>query len=147
MIFTRVSMRRFAPIVILCIKKKILFVLSKVGYLPKELDLEKMNEAANYLIGRQDFTSLSKLHTDVKTNMCDVSVARWIRMDDSSLYFEISADRFLRNMVRATVGTLIDVGLGKFSPKDVVAILAAKDRQAASISVPAHGLFLWEVKY
>ena len=123
------------------------FRFEQSWYLPKELDLEKMNDAANYLLGRQDFTSLSKLHTDVKTNMCDVSVARWVRMDDSSLYFEISADRFLRNMVRATVGTLIDVGLGKFSPKDVVAILAAKDRQAASISVPAHGLFLWEVNY
>ncbi len=116
-------------------------------YVPKKLDVAAMNEAATFLLGKQDFTSLSKLHTDVKTNICEVSVARWVEMDQDALYFEIAADRFLRNMVRATVGTLVDVGLGKIPPSEIPTILAAKDRQAASVSVPAQGLFLWEVKY
>ncbi|MDB0037755.1 tRNA pseudouridine(38-40) synthase TruA [bacterium] len=116
-------------------------------YMHKPLDLKKMNEAATLLLGRQDFTSLSKLHTDAKTNLCDVRVAQWIEVDENSMYFEITADRFLRNMVRATVGTLIDVGLGKLEPNDIPTILAAMDRQAASISVPAHGLFLWKIEY
>lgn len=116
-------------------------------YMNQELDLSKMNEAAKYLLGKQDFTSLSKLHTDVKTNICDVRVAEWIQEDEHSIYFEIQADRFLRNMVRATVGTLIDVGLGKLKPEDIPTILKAMDRQAASTSVPAHGLFLWKIEY
>ncbi len=116
-------------------------------YVNRELDVTKMNEAAQLLIGRKDFTSLSKLHTDVKTNMCDVRHAKWIQEEDGTLYFEISADRFLRNMVRATVGTLVDVGLGKLKPEDIPTILAAMDRQAASTSVPAHGLFLWKIEY
>ena len=116
-------------------------------YMNQKLDLDKMNEAAKHLLGRQDFTSLSKLHTDAKTNMCDVRVAQWIEDSDNSIYFEIQADRFLRNMVRATVGTLIDVGLGKLKPEDIPTILAAMDRQAASTSVPAHGLYLWKIEY
>ncbi|NVK64786.1 MAG: tRNA pseudouridine(38-40) synthase TruA [Flavobacteriales bacterium] len=116
-------------------------------YVNRELDVTKMNEAAQLLIGRKDFTSLSKLHTDVKTNICDVRHAKWIQEEDGTLYFEISADRFLRNMVRATVGTLVDVGLGKLKPEDIPTILAAMDRQAASTSVPAHGLFLWKIEY
>ncbi|MBU2019625.1 MAG: tRNA pseudouridine(38-40) synthase TruA [Bacteroidetes bacterium] len=109
--------------------------------------LEKMNEAAEFLIGKQDFTSLSKIHTDVKTNICVVSSAKWFQVEDSSYYFEISANRFLRNMVRATVGTLLDVGKGKLEPAEIKAILEAKDRSAASLSVPAHGLFLWKIDY
>ena len=116
-------------------------------YLPKALDFEKMNEAAKIILGRQDFTSLSKLHTDVKTNICDVTKAEWVKTGDHEAYFEISADRFLRNMVRATVGTLVDVGLGRFEPAEVTKILDAKDRQAASTSVPGHGLFLWKIEY
>lgn len=116
-------------------------------YLSKELDIDKMNIASKFLLGKQDFTSLSKLHTDVKTNICDVRQAEWIIVDSDTIYFEISADRFLRNMVRATVGTLIDVGLGKIKPNDIKLILEAKNRQAASTSVPAHGLYLWKVEY
>ncbi len=115
-------------------------------YVPQELDYEAMNKAATHLIGTHDFTSLSKLHTDVKTNICTVSVAKWVHAEDKA-WFEIAADRFLRNMVRATVGTLVDVGLGKLNPDDLASILAAKDRQAASMSVPAQGLFLWKVQY
>lgn len=116
-------------------------------YLSKKLNIEKMNEAAQYLLGEQDFTSLSKVHTDVKTNICDVTKATWVAVNSSEIYFEITANRFLRNMVRAAVGTLIDVGIGKIKPENIIEILAAKDRSAASTSVPANGLFLWVVKY
>lgn len=115
-------------------------------YFPKALNFGAMNEAAKQLLGTQDFTSLSKLHTDVKTNICTVTEAKWTEQENGA-YFEITADRFLRNMVRATVGTLIEVGLGKISPADVKTILEKKDRQAASVSVPGHGLFLWKVEY
>ena len=115
-------------------------------YVPLELDFDAMNKAAKHLLGTQDFTSLSKLHTDVKTNICTVSNAEW-KNDQSEWYFEITADRFLRNMVRATVGTLLDVGLGKRQPNELLEILAAMDRGAASTSVPAHGLYLWEITY
>jgi tRNA pseudouridine38-40 synthase len=114
---------------------------------PQQLDFEKMNEACKYFIGKQDFTSLSKLHTDVKTNICSVSKAQWVCVSENVWYFEIAADRFLRNMVRATVGTLLDVGLNKIEPDQIKVILEAKDRGAASTSVPAHGLFLWEIEY
>ena len=127
--------------------KKDPFRAATSWYMNQGLDISKMNEAAKHLMGRQDFTSLSKLHTDAKTNMCDVRVAKWVEEDESSIYFEIQADRFLRNMVRATVGTLIDVGLGKLEPADIPTILAAMDRQAASTSVPAHGLYLWKIEY
>jgi tRNA pseudouridine38-40 synthase len=115
-------------------------------YYPTELNFEAMNSAANLLLGTKDFSSFSKLHTDVKTNICTVSHASWF-VSENETYFEITADRFLRNMVRAIVGTLIDVGLGKLSIDDVLSILAAKDRQEASLSVPAHGLYLWDIKY
>lgn len=127
-------------------KKKNAFNYDTSWHVPQVLDFEKMNEAALHLIGKQDFTSLSKLHTDVKTNICAVYEAKWV-YDSEAIYFEISADRFLRNMVRATVGTLMDIGSGKIEAETLVEILAAKDRQAASLSVPAHGLFLWEIEY
>ena len=127
--------------------KKDPFKEKQSWYLSKELDINKMNIASKFLLGKQDFTSLSKLHTDVKTNICDVRKAEWIIVDSDTIYFEISADRFLRNMVRATVGTLIDVGLEKIKPNDIKLILEAKNRQAASTSVPAHGLYLWKVEY
>ena len=128
-------------------QQKNVFVADQSCYIPQELNIQKMNEAASYLIGTQDFTSFSKLHTDVKTNMCTVYKARWEKCADDQCYFEISADRFLRNMVRATVGTLLDVGRGKLDPKDLHVILGKKDRGEASVSAPAHGLFLWEIVY
>lgn len=127
-------------------QQKNAFINDTSWLFPQSLDFDKMNEAALHLIGKQDFTSLSKLHTDVKTNICTVYEAQWV-VESDSIYFLISADRFLRNMVRATVGTLIDIGTGKIEPEVLLEILAAKDRQAASISVPAHGLFLWEIEY
>jgi tRNA pseudouridine38-40 synthase len=116
-------------------------------YVPNDLSVDHMNTAAECLLGTQDFTSLSKLHTDVKTNRCTVYAAKWVVQQDGTMYFEISADRFLRNMVRATVGTLLEVGTGKLTPQEVTTILAAKDRGAAKTSVPACGLFLWHVAY
>jgi tRNA pseudouridine38-40 synthase len=115
-------------------------------YFPHELDFEAMNSAAKLLLGIKDFGSFSKLHTDVKTNICEVFSAEWV-LSKQETYFEISANRFLRNMVRAIVGTLIDVGTGKLTSNNVITILEAKDRQEASLSVPAHGLYLWDITY
>lgn len=114
---------------------------------PNPLDFDAMNEAAALMLGRRDFTSFSKLHTDVKTNICDLRSARWIRTGDDTWYFEISADRFLRNMVRAVVGTLVEVGRGKMSPETVLDVLDRKDRCCAGTSMPGEPLFLWDVKY
>jgi tRNA pseudouridine38-40 synthase len=115
-------------------------------YFPQELNFEAMNVAANLLLGKKDFGSFSKLHTDVKTNICEVYSAEWF-ISEKEAFFEISANRFLRNMVRAIVGTLIDVGTGKLTSNNVTTILEAKDRQEASLSVPAHGLYLWDITY
>ena len=114
---------------------------------PPMLDFEAMNRAAQSLLGRRDFTSFSKLHTDVKTNICDLRSARWVQTDATHWYFEIVADRFLRNMVRAVVGTLVNVGRGKITVPQVVDILEARDRCAAGESMPGTPLFLWDVKY
>lgn len=115
-------------------------------YFPQELDYDSMNEAAHLLVGKKDFTSFSKLHTDVKTNICTVFHANWVQTK-TGLYFEIKADRFLRNMVRAIVGTLMDVGLGKIPVDAIHQILDDKNRGSAKVSVPAHALFLWDVGY
>jgi tRNA pseudouridine38-40 synthase len=114
---------------------------------PADLDFEAMNRAGRMMLGRRDFTSFSKLHTDVKTNICDLRRAEWVKFDDNRYYFEISADRFLRNMVRAVVGTLVEVGRHKISPEDVMRIIECMDRCAAGTSMPAHPLFLWDVNY
>ena len=112
-----------------------------------DMDFEAMNEAASLIIGRRDFTSFSKLHTDVKTNICDLRTARWEEFEPGRWFFEISADRFLRNMVRAVVGTLVEVGRHKIAPSDILDILERKDRCAAGTSMPARPLFLWNVRY
>lgn len=116
---------------------------------PPSLDFGIMNEAAAMLIGKRDFTSFSKLHTDVKTNICDLRRAEWVIDPErpSEATFVITADRFLRNMVRAVVGTLIDVGRGKMPPESVLEILDQKDRCAAGTSMPAHALFLQNIIY
>ena len=116
-------------------------------YFTKDIDIAKMNEACQFLLGKQDFTSFSKLHTDVFTNICDVKFAKWTKTTENTLYFEITADRFLRNMVRAIVGTLLEVGEGKIAPEDVQTIITKKDRGEAKMSVPAQGLFLWKIEY
>jgi len=111
------------------------------------LDFKRMNEACQFLIGTQDFSSFSKSNTDVKTNICTVFSANWVDNQDGTFYFEISADRFLRNMVRAIVGTLIEVGKKNVNPEEIKTIITKKNRGAAAVSVPAHGLYLWKVEY
>ena len=115
-------------------------------FLQNDLDIKAMNEACKYIIGKQDFTSFSKVNTQTFTNNCDVMFAQW-EVVNTNLIFTIKADRFLRNMVRAIVGTLLDVGFGKIIAADVAKIIAAKDRSKSGVSVPAHALFLIEVKY
>ena len=106
-----------------------------------------MNEAAHTLFDYSDFTSFSKLHTDVKTNLCKIMQARWTQEDDTTWVFTIQADRFLRNMVRAIVGTLIEVGRGKLSVDGFREIIEQKDRCKAGTSVPGHALFLVNIDY
>ena len=105
-----------------------------------------MNKAADILLHHEDFKCFSKSKTDVKTYTCDVQQAHW-KQNGNELVFFIQANRFLRNMVRAIVGTLIEVGLGKISISDFKAILASRDRSQAGYSVPAHGLYLENVSY
>ena len=109
-------------------------------------DFEKMNEAAGILTECTDFTSFSKLHTDVSTNNCRVMHAHWEPYKDKWV-FTISADRFLRNMVRAIVGTLLDVGRGKITVEDFRTIIESADRSAAGPSAPPQGLFLVDIAY
>ncbi|MDD7603425.1 MAG: tRNA pseudouridine(38-40) synthase TruA [Candidatus Limisoma sp.] len=113
---------------------------------PYRLDVDAMNAAAARLADYIDFTSFSKLHTDVATNNCRIYEARWTAEGDR-LTFTIKADRFLRNMVRAIVGTLVDVGRGKTSVDEFCRIIERKDRCAAGASVPGNALFLWQVDY
>lgn len=114
---------------------------------PVNLNFERMNKAAEILLKIDDFTSFAKLHTDVKTNICNVTYAKWEQINENQWMFVITADRFLRNMVRAVVGTLVDVGRGKITLQQFMDIISAKDRCAAGTSMPAHALFLWEVTY
>ncbi len=111
------------------------------------LDYERMNEAARTLFEYTDFTSFSKLHTDVKTNICHVTHAEWTQEGEATWVFTIRADRFLRNMVRAIVGTLIEVGRGKLSVDDFRHIIEQKDRGKAGTSAPGQALFLVNVEY
>lgn len=107
------------------------------------LDFEKMNEAAQTLFDYTDFTSFSKLHTDVKTNNCKIMQAHWDQVSDTEWVFTIQADRFLRNMVRAIVGTLVEVGRGKLSVEGFRKVIEEKNRCSAGTSVPGHALFWW----
>ncbi len=111
------------------------------------LDFTKMNEAALLLVQTQDFAAFCKSHTDVKTTLCSVSEARWEQISDHVWCFTITANRFLRNMVRAIVGTLIDVGRGKRSVEGFHAVIVGKDRSDAGDSMPANALFLEDIEY
>ncbi len=111
------------------------------------LDIDRMNEAAQRLFRYTDFTSFSKLHTDVKTNNCRIMRAEWTSCGDDEWVFTIQADRFLRNMVRAIVGTLIEVGRGKLSVEDFCKVIEQRDRCKAGTSVPGNALFLVDITY
>ena len=122
------------------------FLIKGAYYLNKPLNLDNMSKAANVLFDFSDFTSFSKLHTQTKTNNCLIKKAYW-KQNDDTIVFTIEADRFLRNMVRAIVGTLLDVGINKNTVNDFVEIIKSKDRSKAGISVPAHALYLTKVCY
>ena len=112
-----------------------------------DLDFAKMNEAGRILTTYEDFGAFCKAHSDVKTTLCQVTKAEWLQTSDSSWYFEITANRFLRNMVRAVVGTLIDVGRGKLTLDDFKKVIEGKQRSEAGESMPANALFLEEIVY
>jgi tRNA pseudouridine38-40 synthase len=112
-----------------------------------DLDINLMNEACKILFFNTDFQCFSKIHTDVLTFNCTIIEARWEEKIGDLLVFHIKANRFLRGMVRAIVGTLLEVGLGKISLVDFEEIILSKDRKKAGWSVPAEGLFLMEVNY
>lgn len=111
------------------------------------LDVEKMNQAAAKLLEYDDFTSFAKLNSNNKTNICRVMDAHWSVEADGVLVFTIRADRFLRNMVRSIVGTLVDVGRGRYSVEEFCKIVEAKDLSLSSAGAPAQGLFLSDVVY
>ncbi len=111
-----------------------------------DLDYDLMNQAAERMMHYRDFTSFSKLHTDVKTNDCIITHARWEREGDQWV-FTVTANRFLRNMVRAIVGTLVEVGTHRITVEQFCDIIEKKDRCKAGMSMPGHALFLWDVTY
>ncbi len=115
-------------------------------YVKQVLDIEKMNEASKILFEYKDFQCFSKVNTDVKTYHCDIMKADWF-LEDDELHFIIKADRFLRNMVRAIVGTMIQIGLGKLQVEDLHNIIKSKNRSEAGFSVPAHALYLTKIEY
>ena len=112
----------------------------------KTLNINLMNEACKILFEYDDFTSFAKLHADNKTNICKIYKAEWEQLGNQ-LRFTISADRFLRNMVRAIVGTMVEIGTGKIAPQDLRRIIEEKYRNSAGVSAPAQGLFLVDVGY
>lgn len=122
------------------------FYADRAHYIRYALDIDAMNEAAKLLMRYDDFECFSKSNTDVRTYLCRITKAQWA-LDTDTLVFTISADRFLRNMVRAIVGTLLDVGIGKKNLKDVSTIIEGKDRSLAGASVPAKGLYLTKIVY
>ncbi len=111
------------------------------------LDVEAMNKAAKVLLTTEDFTTFAKLGSNNTNNICHIFRAEWIEIECGMLVFVFRANRFLRNMVRAVVGTLVDVGRGKISPEEFAAIVASRDLSRSSSSAPAAGLFLTDVRY
>ena len=123
------------------------FLRDRSWRLVRTPDFEAMNRAAATLLEYEDFTSFSKVNTDTKTNICHVRSARWVQLSDYEWRFEITADRFLRNMVRAIVGTLMEVGRGTLTLDGFRQVIDQKNRSEAGDSVPARGLFLQDIKY
>jgi tRNA pseudouridine38-40 synthase len=122
------------------------FTTESAWYVHGNLDVNKMNLACEILKEYSDFGSFAKLHSDNKTNICNLMEAHW-EFKNELLVFTIKADRFLRNMVRAIVGTMVDIGQGKTSLDKLRKIVESRDRNQAGRSVPGHGLFLVEIKY
>lgn len=122
------------------------FLTDLAHYIHGESNFEAMKSATALLLNVSDFTSFSKVDTDVKTNICKVSRADW-EIDNQKIVFTITADRFLRDMVRAIVGTMLDIGFGRMKPEDLTTVIDKKDRSVAGPSVPAKGLFYVDVQY
>lgn len=122
------------------------FLQNKSWYFHQKLNVNLMNEACKILFNHTDFQCFSKVHTDVNTFDCKIYEAFW-KEENANLIFTISADRFLRNMVRAIVGTMVNVGLEKITLEEFQTIIESKDRNKAGFSVPAHGLYLTEIEY
>ena len=122
------------------------FAYATRTYMPVPLDYTTMNRAAEHLLGTHDFASFCKVHTDVKTTICTITEAYWTTNGKEAV-FTITADRFLRNMVRAVVGTLFEVGRHKMSVEEFKAVITSHSRQAAGQSAPPEGLFLTAVRY
>ena len=125
---------------------KDVFLQDASWYFYQKLDVDLMNQAAKILLKETDFQCFSKVNTEVNTFNCTITEAYW-KQDNNQLVFTISADRFLRNMVRAIVGTLVNVGLYKISLEEFKQIIASKDRSKAGFSAPAHGLYLTKIDY
>lgn len=128
-------------------KHKNPFIENFSWYQYGHIDFELMNMAADILLETKDFTSFSKVNTQTKTNICYVSEAQWIQLDENEWCFVITADRFLRNMVRAVVGTLMQVGRNKITLNEFRNIINGKNRSDAGMSAPAHALFLTDIQY
>ena len=122
------------------------FLHEQSWYVNQSLDIDLMNEAAQLLLNYTDFQCFSKVNTDVNTFDCSIYEAYW-KKEDNKLIFTISANRFLRNMVRAIVGTLVNIGLHKINVADFIRIIESKNREKAGFSVPAHGLYLTKIVY
>ncbi len=122
------------------------FATGTAWQITQPLDVDAMQTAAVSLMRYEDFTSFAKLHSDNRTNRCTIFGASW-QTDGRRLVFTIAADRFLRGMVRAVVGTLVDVGRGKMTPAQFCAVIESESRSEASAQAPAHGLFLTDVQY
>lgn len=127
-------------------EKKNPFTIESAHYLKNKLDMVAMNKASQLLFNYKNFKAFSKVHTDVKTYNCMLMQANWESKEDT-LIFTIKADRFLRNMVRAIVGTSIEVGSGKMTLKEFVSVIESQDRSKAGTSVPALGLYLIGIDY
>ena len=123
------------------------FVDELSWYFHQPLDIDLMNEAAKLLFNYTDFECFSKVNTDVNTFDCTIFEANWKRGENDQLVFIISANRFLRNMVRSIVGTLVNIGLHKITIEDFAQIIESKSRDKAGFSVPAHGLYLTQITY
>ncbi|MFM9945275.1 MAG: tRNA pseudouridine(38-40) synthase TruA [Bacteroidia bacterium] len=122
------------------------FLINQSFFLSKKLDLEAMNQACEILMQYEDFASFCKKGADNKTTICQLMEARW-EQTENQVIFKIKADRFLRNMVRAIVGAMVDVGLHKLSLTDFKKIIKDKNNQFTGTSVAACGLYLWDVRY
>lgn len=125
---------------------KNVFSFNNSHYFKQELDVNKMNEAAKVLFEYEDFKCFSKSNTDVKTYNCKIMKAEWT-LEDNELFFTIKADRFLRNMVRAIVGTMINIGIGKINVEQLHNIIKSKDRSKAGASVSGYALYLTKIEY